>query len=128
MKKTLDLNPVRLFAFIGRLSAAASANSLVSAQLVSITATDEGYYEFTCRDAEGKESRFSVSMFDDQTERMLDRVGVLEYACQHGKEAAAELLKAAGYSRYRQPGNNFEDLLYLLTDGKEGAPMEVWEE
>ncbi len=128
MKHQLELNPVGLFSFIGSVSMAAAANSLASAQLVGIHTTEDGHCVFTCRDAEGKEHQFSVSMFDDKTERMLDRVGVLEYACVHGKAAAAQLLKDAGAFRYRQPWENYNDLLYLLTDGKEGLPMEAEEE
>lgn len=128
MKHDLELNPVGLFSFIGSVSMAAAANSLASAQLVDIHTTNDGHCMFTCRDTEGKEHQFSVSMFDDRTERMLDRVGVLEYACQHGKAAAAKLLKTMGSARYRQPWENYNDLLYLLTDGQEGLPMEAAEE
>lgn len=128
MKQDLELNPVGLFSFIGSVSMAAAANSLASAQLVGIHTTEDGHCVFTCRDAEGMESQFSVSMFDARTERMLDRVGMLEYACQHGKAAAAERLKAAGFELYRQPWEDYNDLLYLLTDGEEGLPKEAEEE
>ena len=47
----------------------------------------------------------------------------LEYAITNGKQAAADLLLLCGYDGYLQGVENYDDLMYLLTDGKEGKPL-----
>lgn len=54
-----------------------------------------------------------------------DRIEILEYAIIHGKQAAADLLLLFGPDNYLQGGANYDDLMYLLTDGKEGKPLEI---
>lgn len=53
-----------------------------------------------------------------------DRLQILEYAIANGKEAAANLLMLFGPDNYLQTVDNYNDLMYLLTDGKEGKPLE----
>lgn len=93
-------------------------------RLMSIGTTSDGYYTFRCRDDAGNEKVFKVSCWDNTAPEMIDRVAVLEHAIQYGKDAAAELLKAFGPDHYVQTRDNYNDLLYLLTGGKEGLPME----
>ena len=53
-----------------------------------------------------------------------DRMAILEYAIVHGRQAAADLLLLFGPDNYLQGPANYDDLMYLLTDGKEGKPLE----
>lgn len=93
-------------------------------RILSIGTTSDGHYTFRCVDDAGKEKVFKVSCYDNSTPSMIDRVEVLEHAIQYGKDAAAELLKCYGPDNYLQTNDNYNDLLYLLTGGKEGSPME----
>lgn len=52
------------------------------------------------------------------------RTEFLDYAITHGKQAAADLLLLCGPDGYLQDYDNYQDLMYLLTDGKEGKPLE----
>lgn len=53
----------------------------------------------------------------------MSRTEFLDYAITHGKAAAADLLLLCGPDGYPQDYDNYQDLMYLLTDGKEGKPM-----
>ena len=93
-------------------------------RLMSIGATNDGHYTFRCQDERGNEKVFKIPSWDKNAPEMIDRVDVLEHAIKYGKAGAAELLKCYGYDNYVQSRDNYNDLLYLLTDGKEGSPME----
>lgn len=95
-----------------------------SMRLMSIGTTSDGHYTFRCRDDEGNEKVFKVFCWDKNAPAIIDRVAILEHAIQYGKDAAAELLKCYGPDNYLQTKDNYNDLLYLLTGGKEGSPME----
>ena len=53
------------------------------------------------------------------------RTEFLDYAITNGKQAAADLLLLCGPDGYLQDYDNYQDLMYLLTDGKEGKPLET---
>lgn len=53
----------------------------------------------------------------------LDRSDFLEYAAVRGRESAADLLLLCGYDGYLQTVEDYDDLMYLLTDGKCGMPL-----
>ena len=55
---------------------------------------------------------------------MMERMDFLKYAETNGKQAAADLLLLCGADNYLQGVDNYNDLMYLLTDGKEGKPLE----
>lgn len=55
---------------------------------------------------------------------LMCRTDFLEYAITHGKEAAADLLLLCGPDGYLEGYGNYQDLMYLLTDGKDGKPIE----
>ena len=59
-----------------------------------------------------------------KTDKMC-RTEFLDYAITNGKEAAANLLLLCGPDGYLQDYNNYQDLMYWLTDGKDGKPMEI---
>lgn len=54
-----------------------------------------------------------------------DRMYFLEMAITEGKQSAADLLLLVGPDGYLQDYDNYQDLMYLLTDGKEGKPIET---
>lgn len=93
-------------------------------RILSIGSTSDGYFTFRCVDDAGNEKVFKVSCYDNSTPCMIDRVEVLEHAIQYGNAAAVALLKSYGPEHYIQSSDNYNDLLYLLTGGKEGSPME----
>lgn len=47
----------------------------------------------------------------------IDRIDVLDYAVQHGREAAANLLLLAGPDGYAGSYENYKDLEGLLNNG-----------
>lgn len=53
-----------------------------------------------------------------------DRMYFLEMAIKEGKQAAADLLLLIGPDSYVQDYDNYQDLMYWLTDGKDGKPLE----
>ncbi len=55
----------------------------------------------------------------------VDRAEILEYSIIHGRQAGADLLLLCGADGYLQSYDNYQDLMYLLTDGKEGKPLEI---
>lgn len=93
-------------------------------RILSIGTTSDGHYTFRCVDDSGKEKVFKVSCYDNSAPCMIDRVEVLEHAIQYGNAAAVALLKSYGPEHYIQSSDNYNDLLFLLTGGKEGSPME----
>ena len=93
-------------------------------RLLSIGTTSDGYYTFRCQDDAGNEKVFKVSCWDQTSPSIVDRVEVLEHAIKYGKDAALALLKSFGPDNYLQTRENYNDLLYFLTDGKEGSIME----
>lgn len=93
-------------------------------RILSIGTTSNGFYTLRCVDDDGKEYVFKVSCWDNSTTSMIDRVDVLEHAIKYGNKAAAEFLKSFGPDNYVQTKENYADLLYLLTNGAEGIPME----
>jgi hypothetical protein len=93
-------------------------------RLMSIGTTSDGNYTFRCCDDEGNERVFKVSCWDKNAPALIDRVVILEHAIQYGKDSAVEILKCYGPDNYLQTKDNYNDLLYLLTCGKEGSPME----
>lgn len=93
-------------------------------RILSIGTTSDGFYTFRCVDDEGKERVFKVSCWDQTAPSIIDRVTILEHAIQYGNKAAIELLKSYGCDNYLQTRANYNDLLYLLSGGKEGSPME----
>ena len=48
---------------------------------------------------------------------MLDRMDILDYACSHGREAAANLLLLLGPDGYCGSYENYKDLEDLLNNG-----------
>lgn len=99
-------------------------NGIASSRLMSIGSTSDGYFTFRCVDDAGVEKVFKISCWDNTPTAMIDRVEVLEHAIQYGNKAAVELLKSFGPDCYIQTADNYADLLYLLTGGAEGRPME----
>lgn len=93
-------------------------------RLMSIGTTSDGYYTFRCIDDDGTEKLFKVPCWDNTSPAMIGRMEVLEHAIKYGDASAVELLKSYGPDNYVQTKENYNDLLYLLTDGKEGYPME----
>ena len=93
-------------------------------RILSIGTTSDGFYTFRCADDGGKEHVFKLSCYANSTTSMIDRVDVLEHAIRYGNKAAAEFLKSFGPDNYVQTKENYADLLYLLTSGAEGIPME----
>lgn len=93
-------------------------------RLMSIGTTSDGKYTFRCVDEDGTENVFKVSCWDNKTTYYIDRLQVLEHAIQYGNKAAVEFLKSFGPDNYAQTRENYADLLYLLTGGAEGIPME----
>lgn len=93
-------------------------------RILSIGTTSDGYYTFRCQDDAGNEKVFKVSCWDQTSPSIIDRVEVLEHAIKYGKDAALALLKSFGPDNYLQTRENYNDLLYFLTDGKEGSIME----
>lgn len=93
-------------------------------RILSIGTTSDGFYTFRCADDDGKERVFKVSCWDQTSSSIIDRVEVLEHAIKYGKDAALALLKSFGPDNYLQTRENYNDLLYFLTDGKEGSIME----
>lgn len=92
-----------------------------SMRLMSIGTTSDGHYAFRCVDGTGNEKVFKVSCWDNKAPvTMINRVEVLEHAIQYGNAAAVALLKAYGPDNYAYTRENYDDLLYLLTSGKEG--------
>lgn len=96
----------------------------VKMRIMSIGTTSDGYYTFRCTDDYGNEKVFKVSQWEKKKIQPLDRVEVLEHAIKYGNAAAVDLLKSHGPDNYIQTRENYEDLLYLLTGGEEGAPLE----
>lgn len=99
-------------------------NGIANCRLMSIGSSSDGYFTFRCVDDAGDEKVFKISCWDNTPTAMIDRVEVLEHAIQYGNKAAVELLKSFGPDCYRQTADNYADLLYLLTGGAEGIPME----
>lgn len=95
-----------------------------SMRLISIGTTSDGYYTLRCRSDQNEERVFKIPCYDSNYLTKVDRVGILEHAVRFGKSAAAEHLKASGPDNYVESVDNYNDLLYLLTNGKEGTPME----
>lgn len=99
-------------------------HGIANYRLMSIGSTSDGHFTFRCVDDAGDEKVFKISCWDNTPTAMIDRVEVLEHAIQYGNKAAVELLKSFGPDCYSQTADNYADLLYLLTGGAEGRPME----
>ena len=58
----------------------------------------------------------------------MSRADFLNYAAQFGKEAAAGLLLLCGPDGFNEDYDGYQDLMYFLSDGKEGKPLNLKEE
>ena len=58
----------------------------------------------------------------------MSRSDFLDYATQLGKEAAAGLLLPWGPAGFDEDYDEYQDLMYFLSDGKEGKPVNQEEE
>ena len=58
----------------------------------------------------------------------MSRSDFLDYATQFGKEAAAGLLLLCGPDGFDEDYDEYQDLMYFLSDGKEGDPLNLKEE
>ena len=58
----------------------------------------------------------------------MSRSDFLDYAAQFGKEAAAGLLLLCGPDGFDEDYGEYQDLMYFLSDGKEGKPVNQEEE
>lgn len=58
----------------------------------------------------------------------MSRADFLNYAAQFGKEAAVGLLLLCGPDGFDEDYNGYQDLIYFLSNGKEGKPLNLKEE
>ena len=58
----------------------------------------------------------------------MSRADFLNYAAQFGKEAAAGLLLLCGPDGFDEDYDGYQDLMYFLSDGKEGKLLNLKEE
>ncbi len=58
-------------------------------------------------------------------DNLMCRSEFLQLAIERGKQYAADVLLMIGPDGYLQSYDNYQDLMYHLTDGRCGAPMEV---
>ena len=58
----------------------------------------------------------------------MSRADFLNYAAQFGKEATVGLLLLCGPDGFDEDYNGYQDLIYFLSNGKEGKPLNLKEE
>ena len=58
----------------------------------------------------------------------MSRLDFLDYATIHGKEAAAGLLLLCGPDGFDEDYDGYQDLMYFLSEGKEGKSLNLKEE
>ena len=58
----------------------------------------------------------------------MSRSDFLNYAAQFRKEAAVGLLLLCGHDGLDEDYDEYHDLMYFLSDGKEGKPLNLKEE
>lgn len=58
----------------------------------------------------------------------MSRADFLNCAEQFGKEAAARLLLLCGPDGFDEDYDGYQDLMYFLSNGKEGKPLNLKEE
>ena len=58
----------------------------------------------------------------------ISRADFLNYAEQFGKEAAVGLLLLCGPDGFDEDYDGYQDLMYFLSDGKDGKPLNLKEE
>ena len=58
----------------------------------------------------------------------MSRADFLNYAERFGKESAADLLLLCGPDGFDEDYDEYQDLMYFLSDGKEGKPLNLKEE
>ena len=55
----------------------------------------------------------------------MDRIAILDYAMTNGREEAYNLLLLIGPDGFIGSYDSYQDLLFVLTNGKEGKEYEI---